>query len=304
MTVQMLDRPFRLCRSRPRPHPGLQVATKQTQTLGCAFDNDLATVDMFKIDALPAFADNYIWLLQDIDRKECVAVDPGDAAPVSAWLEAHPGWQLTDILVTHHHHDHVGGVQQLKAATGARVYGPASENIPARDVALVQGQQVEVLGLALQVIEVPGHTLGHIAYFHEDDQAPWLLSGDTLFAAGCGRLFEGTVEQMFDSLQRLAALPPHTSVYCTHEYTLSNLRFAQAVEPDNSDIADRLAKTRQLREANRITLPSDLRTELATNPFLRSADPAVTAAASKHSQQQLTHPKEVFRALRTWKDQF
>lgn len=259
---------------------------------------------MLKIDALPAFADNYMWLLQDVNRKQCAVVDPGDAAPVRAWLDEHPGWQLTAILVTHHHHDHVGGVQQLKAETGARVYGPAGENIPARDEALVQGQQMEVLGLALQVIEVPGHTLGHIAYFHDDEQAPWLLSGDTLFAAGCGRLFEGTAEQMFDSLSRLASLPPHTRVYCTHEYTLSNLRFAQAVEPDNQAIADRLAEVSELRAADRITLPSDIRTELATNPFLRSGDPAVAAAAARHSQRQLSQPQDVFRALRAWKDQF
>ena len=282
----------------------LRVATKHTQTLGCAFDNDLATVVMLKIDALPAFSDNYIWLLQDVARQQCAAVDPGDAAPVSAWLDNHPGWQLTDILITHHHHDHVGGVQQLKAATGARVYGPAKENIPARDVALVQGQRVEVLGQSLQVIEVPGHTLGHIAYFHDDQESPWLLSGDTLFAGGCGRLFEGTAEQMFDSLQRLASLPPHTRVYCTHEYTLSNLRFAQAVEPGNQAIAERLAKTIQLREDNRITLPSDMLTELATNPFLRSNEPAVASAASRQSQRQLPSPHEVFGALRAWKDQF
>lgn len=259
---------------------------------------------MLQIDALPAFTDNYIWLLQDASRKECAVVDPGDCAPVVAWLDDHPGWKLTDILVTHHHHDHVGGVQQLKTATGARVLGPANEKIPARDMALVEGQQVDVLGHRLQVIEVPGHTLGHIAYFHDSEQSPWLLSGDTLFAAGCGRLFEGTAEQMFDSLQRLASLPEQTRVYCTHEYTLSNLRFAQAVEPANPAIADRLAETTRLREANEITLPSDIRTELATNPFLRSTDTAVAAAASAYSQQPLDNPQAVFRALRAWKDRF
>ncbi|MFV0454088.1 MAG: hydroxyacylglutathione hydrolase [Pseudomonas sp.] len=259
---------------------------------------------MLQIDALPAFTDNYIWLLQDANRKECAVVDPGDCAPVSAWLDSHPDWQLTDILITHHHHDHVGGVQQLKATTGARVLGPANENIPARDAGLVEGQLVDVLGHKLQVIEVPGHTLGHIAYFHDDPQSPWLLSGDTLFAAGCGRLFEGTAEQMFDSLQRLASLPAQTRVYCTHEYTLSNLRFAQAVEPSNPAIAERFAEATRQREANRITLPSDIRTELATNPFLRSSDTAVAAAASAYSQQPLDNPTAVFRALRAWKDRF
>lgn len=192
---------------------------------------------MLKIEALPAFTDNYIWMLQDIDRRLCAAVDPCDAAPVQAWLDARPDWRLTDILVTHHHADHVGGVQQLKTEHGARVYGPAAENIPARDDALSDGQRIRVLGHELEVIAVPGHTSGHIAYFHESSHEPWLLSGDTLFAAGCGRLFEGTAAQMYRSLQRLAALPTQTRVYCTHEYTLSNLRFARAVEPDNQNIA-------------------------------------------------------------------
>ncbi len=261
-------------------------------------------VHMLKIEALPAFTDNYIWLLQDSQRRLCAAVDPGDAAPVQAWLDAHPDWHLTDILVTHHHHDHVGGVQQLKAKHGAKVYGPATENIPARDDALIDGQRIRVLEHELEVIEVPGHTSGHIAYFHDDAQEPWLLSGDTLFAAGCGRLFEGTASQMFTSLQRLAALPAKTQVYCTHEYTLSNLRFAQAVEPGNADIAGRLEQVIRLREAKRITLPSDLRAEHATNPFLRSAEPGVAAAASQHAGRTLATPESVFAALRAWKDTF
>ena len=259
---------------------------------------------MLKIEALPAFTDNYIWLLLDAERRCCAAVDPGDAAPVQAWLDAHPEWRLTDILITHHHHDHVGGVQQLKARHGARVYGPAAENIPARDEALVDGQRIRVLDHELDVIEVPGHTLGHIAYYHDDRQEPWLLSGDTLFAAGCGRLFEGTAAQMFSSLQRLAVLPAQTRVYCTHEYTLSNLRFAQAVEPGNPAIAERLERVVQMREAKRITLPSDLRTELATNPFLRSTEPVVAAAASRHAGRELATAEAVFAALRAWKDSF
>jgi len=259
---------------------------------------------MLKIEALPAFTDNYIWMLQDPEHRLCAAVDPGDADPVQAWLDARPDWRLTDILITHHHHDHVGGVQQLKASHGATVYGPATENIPARDHALVDGQRIRILDHELEVIEVPGHTSGHIAYFHEDVQNPWLLSGDTLFAAGCGRLFEGTASQMFASLQRLAALPAHTQVYCTHEYTLSNLRFAQAVEPGNLEIAERLERVSRLREAKRITLPSDLRTEQATNPFLRSAEPTVAAAASRHAGRHLATADSVFAALRAWKDNF
>lgn len=259
---------------------------------------------MLKIEALSAFSDNYIWLLQDPDKRLCAVVDPGEAGPVQAWLDAHQDWRLTDILVTHHHHDHVGGVEQLKAKHTARVYGPASENIPARDDALTDGQRIEVLGHTLTVIEVPGHTLGHIAYFHEDTETPWLLSGDTLFAAGCGRLFEGTPRQMFDSLQRLAALPPHTLVYCAHEYTLSNVRFALAVEPGNHKIARRFEKVTKLREAGQITLPSDLQTELDTNPFLRAAEPAVAAAASRHNGAALESADAVFGAVRAWKDRF
>ena len=211
---------------------------------------------MIKIDALPAFSDNYIWLLQDSGQQRCAVIDPGDAAPVLAWLNAHPGWRLSDILITHHHHDHVGGIAQLKAATGARVVGPARETIPERDRALSDGDSVEVLGHTLSVIEVPGHTLGHIAYYQAEQH--WLFCGDTLFAAGCGRLFEGSPAQMHASLQRLAALPDRTLVYCTHEYTLSNLRFAQAVEPDNAQIAERLRQVAAWREAGQISLPSTL----------------------------------------------
>ena len=259
---------------------------------------------MLKIDALPAFTDNYIWLLQDPEQRTCVAVDPGDAGPVQAWLDAHRDWRLTDILITHHHHDHVGGVLQLKERHGAKVHGPAEETIPGRDNALTDGQSIEVLGYRFEVIEVPGHTSGHIAYYHDDPEEPLLLSGDTLFAAGCGRLFEGTATQMFSSLQRLAALPANTRIYCTHEYTLSNLRFAQAVEPDNPEIGERLEQVIRLRDAKRITLPSELRIEHATNPFLRSAEGAVAAAASRHAGRQLDTPENVFAALRAWKDSF
>lgn len=259
---------------------------------------------MLKIEALPAFSDNYIWLICDDAARQCAVVDPGDAAPVREWLHSHADWQLSDILVTHHHPDHVGGVQQLRSETGARVFGPASENIPARDEALAGGERIRVLGRELQVFAVPGHTLGHIAYYHDDAGQPWLLSGDTLFAAGCGRLFEGTAEQMFASLQRLASLPERTLVYCTHEYTLSNLRFAQAVEPDNADLAARLRQVSELRAAGGISVPTNLALERLTNPFLRCAVAAVGAAASRHSGRPLGSEVEVFAALRAWKDHF
>ncbi|UTW08029.1 hydroxyacylglutathione hydrolase [Pseudomonas benzenivorans] len=257
---------------------------------------------MIKIDALPAFTDNYIWLLQDPQTCRCAVVDPGDAAPVLAWLDAHPDWTLSDILVTHHHHDHVGGVEQLKATSGARVLGPAREQIPARDLALGEGQQVEVLDHTFQILEVPGHTLGHIAYYQAEQH--WLFCGDTLFAAGCGRLFEGTPAQMHDSLSRLAALPGETLVYCTHEYTLSNLRFAQAVEPENPQISQRLEQVSQWRQTGQISLPSNLQLERATNPFLRSDETPVQARIAEREGVKARPPVEVFACLRAWKDQF
>ncbi|WP_434702268.1 hydroxyacylglutathione hydrolase [Pseudomonas sp. Z1-12] len=255
---------------------------------------------MIQISALPAFTDNYIWLLQDHSTQRCAVVDPGDAAPVQAWLDAHPGWVLSDILITHHHHDHVGGVQALKKATNATVYGPASENIPARDHGLNDNDKVHVLGWDFDVHAVPGHTLGHIAYYHHG----LLFCGDTLFAAGCGRLFEGTPAQMHHSLSRLAALPEDTLVYCTHEYTLSNLKFAAAVEPGNPDIAARLEKVRRQRDEGVITLPSTLALEKLTNPFLRTAETSVKQKADERNGQRNQTPSEVFAALRAWKDTF
>lgn len=255
---------------------------------------------MIQITALPAFTDNYIWLLQDPDTRRCAVVDPGDAAPVQAWLADHPGWALSDILITHHHHDHVGGVEQLKKATDAKVFGPASEKIPARDVALKDNDRINVLGWDFEVFAVPGHTLGHIAFYHDGV----LFCGDTLFAAGCGRLFEGTPEQMYTSLSRLAALPEQTRVYCTHEYTLSNLRFAVAVEPDNRHTADRLADVTQKRQAGIITLPSTLALEKLTNPFLRTGETSVKDKVDERNGLQDRAPSAVFAALRAWKDTF
>ncbi len=259
---------------------------------------------MIQIEALPAFSDNYIWLLQDPDSRRCAVVDPGDAAPVLAWLEKHPDWRLEDILITHHHNDHVGGVQALKAVTGARVCGPAGETIPARDLALDDNDVVRSLGVDFQVLAVPGHTLGHIAYYSADTAAPLLFSGDTLFAAGCGRMFEGTAEQMHDSLQRLAALPEATRVYCAHEYTLGNLRFALAVEPDNPNVVQRFADVERLRAENRITLPSTIGLERLTNPFLRTAETSIKQKADERSGTLNPTPSAVFAALRGWKDRF
>ncbi|KXU38848.1 hydroxyacylglutathione hydrolase [Ventosimonas gracilis] len=255
---------------------------------------------MITLSPLPAFTDNYLWLLQNHAQKQCAVVDPGDAAPASDWLAAHNGWQLTDILITHHHGDHIGGVKRLKQATNARVFGPANESIPDCDQRLTGGEVITVLGLELQILAVPGHTRGHIAYYHEDKQRPSLFCGDTLFAAGCGRIFEGTVEQMYQSLMQLAALPDNTAVYCAHEYTLSNLRFAAAAEPNNLHIKQRLAEVMDLREKGGISLPSTLAIERQTNPFLRCHLPALAEPLPIKDKT----PQAVFAYLRHWKNTF
>ncbi len=255
--------------------------------------------DRYAIEPIPAFNDNYFWLLTR--GTVAAVVDPGAAEPVLTRLRSHD-LTLTDILVTHHHGDHVGGVAELVRATGARVFGPRGESIPARDVALVEGDSIEVLGLQLNVLDVPGHTRGHIVYHAPALQA--LFCGDTLFAAGCGRLFEGTAEQMADSLGKLSRLPADTRVYCAHEYTLSNLRFALAVEPGNAALHDRRQACRALRERNLPTLPSTIGEELATNPFLRCDVPAVRRAAEDHVGRALPTTASAFAALRAWKDGF
>jgi hydroxyacylglutathione hydrolase len=251
--------------------------------------------------ALPAFSDNYIWMLHD--GREAVVVDPGDATPVLAALDAER-LTLAAILVTHHHPDHVGGVDELRPRLRGSVHGPARERIPAPFEPHADGDVVDVLGLRLRVLDVPGHTAGHIAYLSEDDGAePLLFCGDTLFCAGCGRLFEGTPAQMHASLARLAALPGRTRVCCTHEYTLSNLRFARAVEPGNADVAAHLAHCEALRAAGRITLPSTIERERRINPFLRCSEPEVIASACAQGATD-TSPLAVFASLREWKNRF
>lgn len=259
---------------------------------------------MLEFIALPAFQDNYIWLIVDEDSQRVAVVDPGDAVPVITWLGRRPEYNLTHMLITHHHRDHTGGLATLKAATGCKVWGPAGENIQGLDRTLNDGDSVSLFGRSLSVMAVPGHTLGHIAFFCDEDDSPWLLSGDTLFAGGCGRLFEGTPEQMHHSLQRLAALPDDTRVYCAHEYTQANLRFARAVEPDNTDIKVRLEVVDDLRAAGRMTLPSSIALEKLTNPFLRSGAQAVMAAAAERNGGQTGNAVQTFAAIRAWKDNF
>ncbi|MDE2080823.1 MAG: hydroxyacylglutathione hydrolase [Burkholderiales bacterium] len=262
-----------------------------------------------KLIALPAFADNYIWMLHDGAR--AVVVDPGDSAPVLAALDQQR-LTLAGILVTHHHADHVGGVTALRPRLQGPVWGPAHETIPTPVVPLAEGDRIEVLGLQFRVLDVPGHTAGHIAYVQTDTdgaagapdaQAPLLFCGDTLFSAGCGRLFEGTPAQMRHSLAKLAALPGPTRVCCTHEYTLSNLRFAAAVEPANARRAEYEQACRALREAGHPTLPSSIALERQINPFLRCAEPAVVAAA-RAAGATADDEVSVLAALREWKNRF
>lgn len=256
---------------------------------------------MLNLIPIPAFADNYLWMLHD--GKRALVVDPGDAAPVMRVLED-KALQLESILVTHHHADHIGGVDALRDATGARVYGPAGERIPAPYVPLREGDVAHAMGLDFQVIDVPGHTAGHIAYYTPKVNArPLLFCGDTLFSGGCGRLFEGTPAQMLASLDKLAALPAQTCVCCTHEYTLSNLRFALAVEPHNADLIAYNAECVKLRERDQPTLPTSIARELLVNPFLRTRQATVKTAAS-HFDAAAHDDISVFAAIRQWKNQF
>lgn len=256
-----------------------------------------------KLLPLPAFSDNYLWLVHD--GRDALVVDPGDAAPVREALER-AQLTLRSILVTHHHPDHVGGVAELVRATGATVWGPALEKMPVPVTPLRGGDTVQTLGLTFEVIDVPGHTAGHIAFYCAAmDGAPLLFCGDTLFSGGCGRLFEGTPAQMHASLARLAALPGSTRVCCAHEYTLSNLAFARAVEPDNAALARYLDACRQLRAAGQPTLPSSIATEQAINPFLRTDQAAVARAAQTHDAGTVaSDPVSVLASLRQWKNTF
>ena len=251
--------------------------------------------------ALPAFTDNYVWMLHDGHR--AVVVDPGEASPVEAALDS-LGLELQAILVTHHHPDHVGGIERLRTRLRGPVHGPARERIPEPFEPRHEGDAFEAIGLRFEVLDVPGHTAGHVAYLtHDAGPDPLLFCGDTLFSAGCGRLFEGTAQQLHASLQRLASLPGRTRVCCTHEYTVSNLRFACAVEPTNAQASQHLLHCQALRAQGAITLPSSIALERQINPFLRCAEPEVVRAARREGAADES-PVAVFAALREWKNRF
>ncbi len=256
---------------------------------------------MLKVLTVPAFEDNYLWLIHD--GHNAAVVDPGDAQPILTALAEH-GLTLVAILLTHHHADHSGGVPRLLQHAQVPVFGPAGENIATVTRPLVEGDIATIpeLGLALSVLDVPGHTRGHIAYVATDRQ--WLFCGDTLFAGGCGRLFEGTPQQMCASLAKLAALPGSTQVYCAHEYTLSNLRFALAVEPGNAALVARIAREQARRAQGEPTVPSTIAVEQATNPFLRYREPAIIARLVAENLVDGEEPIAAFAALRAWKNTY
>ncbi len=246
-----------------------------------------------------AFSDNYIWILERAGSPRVTVVDPGDAEPVLAALDER-GLEVGAILITHHHRDHVGGLPELIRRFHPPVFGSPAESVRGVDRPVADGDVVALsdLGLTLDVLALPGHTSGHIGFVGDGIA----FVGDTLFAGGCGRVFEGTMAQMHESLERIAKLPGETKAYCAHEYTLANLRFAHEVEPVNAALTDRLASVETTRTAGQPTVPSTIGFELATNPFLRCSEPAVVASARAHAGRDLEPGAEVFGVIRSWKD--
>ena len=254
---------------------------------------------MLKITALPALKDNYIWLIRNSGDRHVIIVDPGEAGPVQKELDA-ANLQPVAILNTHHHYDHVDGISELVASYGIPVYGPENESIPELTHPVGENNHIflETVGANFQVLEIPGHTAGHIGYYGHG----LLFCGDTLFTAGCGKIFDGTAQQLFHSLEKIMALPDETLIYCAHEYTEENLLFARMVEPENSTIIQRLKKTRRIRSSGAPTIPSTLAEEKLTNPFLRCDCKEVIAATEQFAAHALNTPEQVFIALRRWRD--
>ena len=259
---------------------------------------------MIHVKPISAFNDNYIWCLYDDISQQAVVVDPGDAKVVVAALAAMQ-LNLVAILITHHHFDHTGGIDELLAKYEVPVYGPLSDNISQITHHLAEADTLSILGLDFTTLEIPGHTLDHIAlYCEQDDGGPILFCGDTLFAGGCGRVFEGNPAMMLSSLKKLAELSVDARVYCAHEYTLANLAFANAVEPDNQALQQRISHDTDLRQQGLPTLPSTIAMELATNPFLRCDQSGVINSAKQQSQGDCDNSTAVFAAIRGWKDNF
>ena len=254
----------------------------------------------YNIIPLRAFSDNYIWTIRDASH--AVVVDPGDAKPVLDYLAAEK-LELAALIITHHHADHIGGVKELLAGRTIPVYGPHDPRVPDATQRLSEGESLTLphFGITLTVIEVPGHTSSHIAYYSTEGI---LFCGDTLFAAGCGRLFEGTPAQMHDSLSKFMRLPDDTRAYCAHEYTLSNIRFARAADPTNQALMDWEARAKALHEVDTPTVPTTLALERATNPFVRCSDVGVVAGASTYAGRPLADPVSVLAAIREWKNNF
>ncbi len=258
------------------------------------------------VTAINAFSDNYIWAIGSNEHTNIALVDPGEPQVCIDYIEEHKKI-LTSILITHHHPDHVGGINALvdycqQHSWPITIYGPANENIPQRDIALVENDVVELkaVGITFKVIDLPGHTAGHIAYVNQDS----LFCGDTLFSGGCGRLFEGTAEQMHHSLNKLSNLPDSTQVYCAHEYTAANLNFALTVDPENFDLINYFNQVANLRAQNQTTIPTNIGLEKSINPFLRCQQVALQASASDYSNKNVSLGEETFAVLRQWKNNF
>ena len=255
---------------------------------------------MIKVEPIPAFSDNYIWLVTT--NEGSIVIDPGDANPVIEYLSKNKDLTLNSILLTHHHYDHSGGIEDLRKRYDLKVFGPNNQ-IKSVDHRVVEGDEILVNGLIFKIIEVPGHTLDHIAFYNDDNDDPILFCGDTLFAAGCGRVFEGTFDQMYESLLKLKKLPENTIVYSGHEYTTANLMFANHVEPLNKNIRDSLSKVQELRSKNIPTLPTSIKEEKLINPFLRCDDESLQIIIRKKFNTDLSE-LNIFSALREWKDNF
>ena len=256
---------------------------------------------MFDIFPIRAFSDNYIWTL--IKDEEVTVVDPGDSEPVITLLQE-KNLILSNVIITHHHFDHTGGIKKLSEMYDCNIYGPSEGHIQGINKPIKDNQEFVISNTVFKAFATPGHTLDHLSYFVDQENEPFLLSGDTLFSGGCRRLFEGTPLQMYESLSKFTSLPINTKVYCTHEYTESNLKFALAVEPNNTDIKEKFSEVVQLRSQDKETLPSTIGEELKVNPFMRCNELVVKKAAENFSNEKLSEPHEILGSIRNWKDNF